>query len=338
VEAAGEVNDGGADSKRGDVTRPALPRAVPLARDVRVFAGADEVAEAAADLVLEAAREAIAARGAFRIALAGGSTPRRLYEILAARAAHREMGAGAVSSDPSAASATGETGTVLTNPGSPSSMKTGEAARLLEAGVISVTDAVATVRDSRATPSSARFDAWHVFFGDERFVPADHPDSNYRMAREALLDHVEIPAAQVHRIETDAGSPGEVATGYAAMIAGQFGLGDRELPCFDLILLGMGADGHTASLFPGTTALDAGPDEIVVATRVEKLDAWRVTLTLATINAARRVVFLIAGIEKREAAASVLRGDGTLPAARVCPVNGALVFLVDRDALPSSMA
>lgn len=290
------MNDGGADSKRGDATRADSPRADSFARDVRVYAGPEEVAEAAADLLLEAAREAIVARGAFRIALAGGSTPRRLYEILAARATTQETATGA----------------------------------------IPVLDAAATIRHSRATRSTARFEAWHVFFGDERFVPADHPDSNYRMAREALLDHVEIPPAQVHRIETDAGTPGEVAARYAATIAREFGLGDRELPRFDLVLLGMGADGHTASLFPGTTALDAGPDEIVVATQVEKLDSWRVTLTFATINAARSVVFVIAGVEKRDAAASVLRGDGTLPAARVHPAYGSLVMFADRDALSSA--
>lgn len=282
------------------------------AREVRVFSDPDELAEAAADLVLEAAQEAIAARGAFRIALAGGSTPRRLYQKLAALAASREKGTGALSSDPSAASAMSGT----------------------ETDTIPGIDAETKVRDSGASPASARFEAWHVFFGDERFVPPDHPDSNYRMAREALLDHVGIPAAQVHRIEADAGSPGEVAKRYAATISREFDLRAGELPRFDLVLLGMGADGHTASLFPGTTALDAAPGETVVCTWVEKLSAWRVTLTFEVINAARLIVFVLSGPEKLVAFGSVLHGTASLPAAKVRPADGSLVFLVEEGVLP----
>ena len=318
------MSGGGDDSRRGEspqafaplvegeTVAPPLLEGQTAAREVRIFAGPDELAEAAADLVLEAAHEAIAARGAFRIALAGGSTPRRLYQKLAARAEPAKTVSGAIS------------------PASPNS-ETGE-------GAVFGIDAGADVREIGATPTIARFDAWHVFFGDERFVPADHPDSNYRMAREALLDHVEIPPAQVHRIEADTGFPDEVAARYASTIAREFDLGPGALPRFDLVLLGMGADGHTASLFPGTTALDAAPDETVVPTWVEKLSTWRVTLTFATINAARDVVFLLSGAEKREAAGSVLRGAGTLPAVKVRPVDGSVVFLVDRDALPPSMA
>ncbi|MFO7742974.1 MAG: 6-phosphogluconolactonase [Anaerolineae bacterium] len=164
-----------------------------------------------------------------------------------------------------------------------------------------------------------------VFWGDERCVPPDHPDSNYRMARRILLDRIPIPGENVHRIRGEL-PPQEAAAAYQLEL--QTGLGGDGR--FDLILLGIGPDGHTASLFPGTPAIGER-ERSVVAVYVKKLDAWRVTLTLAAINAARHVIFLVAGAEKADVLARV-RGGEPLPAAMVRPADGQLTWLVDRDA------
>jgi 6-phosphogluconolactonase len=125
----------------------------------------------------------------------------------------------------------------------------------------------------------------HVLWGDERCVPPDDPDSNYRMAREALLDKIPIPTENVHRIRGEL-PPDEAAAAYQAELEAVLGAGGR----FDLVLLGMGVDGHTASLFPGTAALHEG-ERWVVAAFVDKLSAWRVTLTPVVLNAAAQVTF-----------------------------------------------
>ena len=171
-----------------------------------------------------------------------------------------------------------------------------------------------------------------VFWGDERCVPPDHPDSNYRMARQALLDHVQIPAGQVHRIQGELPPP-EAAAAYRAEL--QAVLGDHRQRRFDLMLLGLGADGHTASLFPGTPAVQEQCRD-VVAVHVQKghgrpSDAWRVTLTLPVINDARHVIFLVSGERKADALARVHAGE-PLPAGLVQPTEGTLTWLVDRDA------
>jgi 6-phosphogluconolactonase len=168
----------------------------------------------------------------------------------------------------------------------------------------------------------------HVFWGDERCVPPDHAESNYRMAREALLDKVPIPAGNVHRIRGEL-PPDRAAAAYQAQLEAVLGEDGR----FDLILLGMGADGHTASLFPGAAALEERV-RWVVGNYVEKLDAWRVTLTLPLINRARHVLFLVSGAAKADALARVRAGH-PLPAALVQPGHGELVWLVDRDAAGS---
>jgi 6-phosphogluconolactonase len=170
--------------------------------------------------------------------------------------------------------------------------------------------------------------AWrrvHVFWGDERCVPPDHANSNYRMAREALLDHVQIPAENVHRVRGEL-APSHAAAAYQAELEDVIGEGGR----FDLILLGVGTDGHTASLFPGTTALDER-ERSAVAVFVEELNAWRVTLTLPTINAARSIVFLVSGRTKAPALARVHAGE-PLPAGMVQPTDGRLTWVVDRAA------
>ena len=159
----------------------------------------------------------------------------------------------------------------------------------------------------------------HVFFGDERTVPPDHEDSNYRMAREALLDHV--PVGSVHRMQGEL-PPGEAAEAYEQDLRNFFGA--EEVPRFDLILLGTGPDGHTASLFPETSALEVH-DRWVVANPVLKLDTTRITLTVPVINAARAVYFLVAGEGKARPVAEILEGDPDpreYPASLIQPQGG----------------
>ena len=168
----------------------------------------------------------------------------------------------------------------------------------------------------------------HVFWGDERMVPPDHPGSNYRMVHEALLAKIPIPAANIHPIRGELTAE-EAAKAYAADLTETLGVGGR----FDLVLLGMGDDGHTASLFPGTSAL-AERVAPVVPVYIERMSVWRVTLTLPVINAARSVVFLIRGSNKRETLARVRAGE-RLPAAFVQPHSGQLLWLIDREATPA---
>ena len=171
-----------------------------------------------------------------------------------------------------------------------------------------------------------------VFFGDERAVPPDHPDSNYRMAHETLLGKVPIPAAQVLRIRGEAEDLEVAAAEYAGALVTAFGTRRGELPRFDLVLLGMGVDGHTASLFPGSPVVR----EVFRAVAAVHVGAasipQRLTLTLPVLNAAARVVFLVAGAEKAKAVKAVLGERATLPAAMVRPDHGELVWLLDRAA------
>jgi 6-phosphogluconolactonase len=234
---------------------------------LKVFDDPEEVARAAASRVVELARESIEARGLFTLALAGGSTPRRVYELLAGD----EFG------------------------------------------------------------GSVDWDDVHVFFGDERAVPPDHADSNFRMANEALLARVPIPMRNIHRIE-GVGDAAANSSDYESEMRELFG--DEEWPRLDLVLLGMGDDGHTASLFPGTAALDE--TRLWVAPNwVEKLGAWRVTLTAPAINAARHVLFFVNGAGKAERLREVLRGErdpSQLPSQLIRPHDGTLEWFVDRAA------
>lgn len=236
--------------------------------NVLVFDDAESVARAAAERIADIARASIAARGLYTLVLSGGSTPRRVYELLAGE----EFG--------------------------------------------------------------ERID-WpnvHVFFGDERMVPPDHAESNYRMAHEALLARVPIPPENVHRIE-GLGDAAANASSYESALRGLFGE-EVEWPRLDHVLLGMGDDGHTASLFPGTTVLDE--QRLWVAPNwVEKLGAWRVTLTAPAINAARHVTFLVNGSGKAERVREVLKGErdpSRLPSQLIRPHDGTLEWFVDRAA------
>ena len=230
--------------------------------NVHVFETPQDLAEAAAKAFAQEATRSIRENGRFAVALAGGSTPKALYELLAAR--YR---------------------------------------------------------------NALDWSGIHVFFGDERTVPPDHEDSNYRMAYETLLSRV--PAGSVHRM------PGELDPQEAAVLY------EKELtaffdgsPRFDLVLLGIGEDGHTASLFPRTPALDVN-DKWVVENPVQKLGTTRLTLTVPAINAARKVTFLVAGESKAEALKEVLEGDAhprDYPAKLVQPADGPPDWFVDRAA------
>jgi 6-phosphogluconolactonase len=235
---------------------------------IRLFPDAEAVSRGAADEFVRVAREAVAARGRFVVTLSGGSTPKRMFEMLA------------------------------------------------------------------EPPYRGQVD-WskvHVFWGDERSVPPDHRDSNYRMAHEAMLGKLPIPAAQVHRIEAERADRDAAARDYQAVIARTFGVDPAgEPPAFDLVLLGMGPDGHTASLFPHTAALSETKRWAVV-NFVPKFNTDRVTLTLPILNRAREVLFLVAGADKTAPLAEVLEGppDPTrLPSQQIRP-TGALVWFVDR--------
>lgn len=141
----------------------------------------------------------------------------------------------------------------------------------------------------------------YVYFGDERYVPPDHQDSNYRMARETLLDPVAIPRQQIFRVRTELPDPELAAVDYAQVLRSHLPRGER----LDLILLGVGNDGHTASLFPGTSILTV-QDRLVAAVYVEKLSAWRISMTYPAIERSRRVLFLVTGVDKAPVVARLL--------------------------------
>jgi 6-phosphogluconolactonase len=221
----------------------------------------------AAEFLTRQALAAVAARGRFTLALAGGGTPRPVYELL-------------------------------------------------------------------ATPDFAGRMPWrkvHVCFGDERCVPPTDRASNYRMAREALLDHVPVPAANVHRIAGE-DDPARAATAYEQELRRVFPT--VAFPDLDVVCLGLGENGHTASLFPGTASLRE-LERWVVAQYVESMGAWRVTVTAPLINAARQVIFLVSGAGKAAVLAEVLHGPyqpDVLPAQLVRPPAGRIHWLVDAAA------
>ncbi|MGH3145166.1 MAG: 6-phosphogluconolactonase [Rubrobacter sp.] len=231
--------------------------------NVSVYENPEQLAAGAARDFAARAAEAVEERGRFAAVLAGGSTPKAAYELLA--------------------------------------------------------------RDYAEAIDWGRV---HVFFGDERSVPPDHEDSNYRMAREALLDHVRV--GSVHRMRGEV-SPDEAAELYENELRRFFGT--EGLPRFDLVLLGIGEDGHTASLFPWTSALEVA-DRLTAANPVPKLDTTRITLTVPVLSAARAVDFLVAGEGKAEALREILEGNEDprrYPAKLVEPSEDP-AWLVDRAA------
>jgi 6-phosphogluconolactonase len=182
----------------------------------------------------------------------------------------------------------------------------------------------------RARMPWERLDLWWV---DERCVPPDHPDSNYRMTRDVLLDHVPMKPEQIHRMEGEL-EPKLAAERYETELRNSFQLEKAEAPWFDVVALGMGLDGHTASLFPHTQAIHE-LRRLVAANHVKAKDAWRITLTWPAINHAAEVFFLISGADKAQILKEVLMGPRDverLPSQLVRPENGILRLLLDRAA------
>jgi len=239
--------------------------------DLKILADKTLLAQAAAGHIVDLANRAIFSQGSFSLALAGGSTPRMVYSLLAEEALDWER--------------------------------------------------------------------THLFWGDERCVKPEHPDSNFRMVREALLDHIQIPEQNVHRMRADL--PPEKAAGdyeseLRAHFKGQFRIDDQYT--FDLILLGMGEDGHTASLFPGTPALEESQRWVAVVEHDQPPPplVTRISLTLPVINAARQVTFLVSGANKAARLKQVFMTppspQSTLPIQHVQPLNGSVRWFLDQDA------
>lgn len=240
------------------------------AATVRVYADMAAVGEAAARLFVGAAREAVAERERFVVALSGGSTPQILFELLA----------------------------------------------------------------DQPYRSQVDWARCHFFWGDERLVPADDPGSNYYHAARILLQRVHTPEANIHRVRGE-WEPQRAAQEYAQQLRAVAGAG-RAWPVFDLVLLGLGGDGHTASLFPNqdTPSLLKQP-VMTVESSYEGRPARRLTLTPVVFNDARHVLFLVTGASKAEAVAGTLRGeqDGSRwPAQRITPSTGKVTWLLDADA------
>lgn len=213
---------------------------------IRILKNSDELAEAAARRWIELADQSIKRSGAFHVALSGGSTPRKLFQLL-------------------------------------------------------------------AQPEYAQQVQWqnvHIYFGDERAVPHDHPDSNYRMAKETLLDHVSIPESQIHPIHADPATIRECADQYASILKHELQEVDG-FPCFDLCLQGIGDDGHTASLFPDTDILNE-QQRSVAEVYVEKFESWRISITFPVLENARTVLFLASGDGKSKILHEVLESEGKL--------------------------
>jgi 6-phosphogluconolactonase len=232
-----------------------------------IFDDAEALARAAAERFIEIADESARARGRFSVALSGGSTPLRIYALLAGD------------------------------------------------------ELKARVDWSKA----------HVFFGDERCVPPDDDASNFRAAHDALLSRVNVPTENIHRMigEGDAVANARL---YEDELRAYFG--DAAFPRFDLVMLGLGEDGHTASLFPGTPALEKN-SEWVVANWVENIAAYRLTLSAPVINNAAHVMFVVVGAGKAERLNEVLNGvrePRRLPAQLIRPVGGTLEWFIDRRA------
>jgi 6-phosphogluconolactonase len=240
-------------------------------REVRILADANSIAQTAAAEFLEVAQQAVSEKGSFSVALAGGSTPKALYSLLA------------------------------TNP-------------LLQAKV---------------PWSKIQF-----FFGDERHVPPTDEESNFRMAEEAMLGKAPVDAKQVHRIKGEKRNAAQAAEEYEQDLRASFRLQAGEFPRFDLVLLGMGPEGHTASLFPGTKALKE-ERRLVVSNWVGKFYTDRITFTPPVLNNAARVIFMVHGEEKAPALKAVLEGPyepEQLPAQMIQPKQGKVLWLVDPSA------
>ncbi len=239
---------------------------------LRQFADAEQISRAAAAEFVRLAREAIAARGRFTVAMAGGSTPKRMYELLADEPLRDEV----------------------------------------------------------------EWSKVEFFWGDERAVPPDHKDSNFLTADEALLRKLALLPERVHRMQADRADRDAAAADYQRELARVFGADPNgPPPAFDLVLLGMGPDGHTASLFPGNAALRETNRWAVPVAHAPKPPPDRLTLTYPILNAARQVLFLVGGADKAPVLAEVLEGCDDaerLPSQSVRPTEGKLTWFLDRAA------
>ena len=239
-------------------------------REVQIFPEAGALTRRAAEEFLKSVAEAVAQKGAFTVALAGGSTPKALYSQLA----------------------------------------------------------------DEPLRSQIPWEKLHFFFGDERHAPPDGAESNFRMANEALFSKGAIKPEQITRIKGEYADTEKAALEYEQALRTYFKLKVGEYPRFDLVLLGMGEEGHTLSLFPGTKALHAS-DRIVVRNWVGKLYTERITLTATAANHASRVIFMVTRADKAPALKAVLEGPyepEQLPAQLIQPASGKLLWLVDQAA------
>lgn len=195
-------------------------------------------------------------------------------------------------------------------------------------------EAMYRILASEPTRSRVDWSAVECYFGDERPVPPDHPDSNYGLAKRTLLEPLGLLAPRAYRIRGEASDLELAARRYEALLRSRFSAYPPQDPEFDLVYLGLGADGHTASLFPGA-AVPEDPTRLVVAVWADALRSMRITATYRILNAARRVLFLVAGKEKAAAVRRALapeRNEEPTPAARVAPRSGQVVWILDREA------
>jgi|SRR5579872_1098329 len=190
--------------------------------------------------------------------------------------------------------------------------------------------------------ASGKFNvAWDktlFFWSDERHVPPTDAESNFHMANEILLSKIGVPPQNIFRVPAEEKNADAAARAYEDTLRAAFGLKSGEIPRFDLILLGIGTEGHTASLFPGSPALEETA-RLVTANWVEKLHTARITFTYPLLNNAACVIFLVSGAEKADILEQIFEGTGNLPAQKVCPVNGRLLWIEDHAAaakLPDS--
>jgi 6-phosphogluconolactonase len=241
-------------------------------REVRILKDGAAIARLAADKFLDLAQAAVQQRGSFSLALAGGSTPKLLYSLLATDSALR---------------------------------------------------------------AAVPWDKMHLFFGDERHVGPDDAQSNFKMASEAMLSKVPVKQDQVHRMKGEYPDAEKAAREYEQELRAHFALKEGELPRFDLILVGMGDEGHCLSLFPGTKALHPPAGRTVVSNWVGKLFTDRITVTAPVANNAANILFTVTGKEKSLALKGVLEGPHEpeqLPSQLIQPTNGTLLWLVDEAA------
>ena len=240
-------------------------------REIRILPDGAAIAKRAAQEFIQTAAAAVREKNSFTVALAGGSTPKALYSLLA---------------------------------------------------------------DDPVLRSQVSWDKIHLFFGDERHVAPDHADSNFRMATEAMISHSPLKPEQITRIKGEYPDAEQAALEYELALREYFKLKDGEYPRFDLVLAGMGNEGHTLSLFPGTKALHA-EGRIAVQNWIGKLFTERITLTAPAASNAAQIIFMVTGADKAPALKSVLEGPfepEQLPAQLLQPRNGKLLWLVDTAA------